>query len=184
MKPNKGLLDQLQQLDPENLGQLDQKQLDQLRENMKEQAAKCQQCEGGGQGQGQGGNGESDWLDDLLNEGQDGNPGNPGGGQPQDGGKGQGGGGTQRGPGTAPGVLGQASDDVSSGELTGLQSEDLSKSLPGDLLQLNDTEHEVDRTRIGPRAGGGVDNEGKGGDRIWKDSLLPAEKKALREFFK
>ena len=70
-KPNKELLEKLQQLDPGNLGNLNQEQLDQLRENMKKHAGQCQQCEGNGQGQGQGqGNGD-DWLDDMLNEGGD-----------------------------------------------------------------------------------------------------------------
>ncbi|MED5419796.1 MAG: hypothetical protein VYA27_13895, partial [Verrucomicrobiota bacterium] len=38
MKPNQELLNQLKKLDPGKLGQLDQEQLDQLRENMKQQA--------------------------------------------------------------------------------------------------------------------------------------------------
>lgn len=182
MKPNQGLLDQLKELDPKNLGQLNQEQLNQLRENMKEQAKKCQECEGQGQGQSGPGAGGDEWLDDLLNEG--GQP-NPGDGQgPQQDGQGAGNGGRDRGPGTAPGVLGQLSPDVNSGKLEGLESDDLSKSLPGDLLELNDGEHDVDKTKLGARAGGGVGNEGKGGDRIWKDSLLPSEKRALKEFFK
>lgn len=181
MKPNKELLDQLQQLDPQNLGQLNQEQLDQLRENMKKQAENCAQCQGGGQGQaGQGNGGGEDWLDELLNEGQngageEGAPGDPN----QQGGRG----GISRGPGTAPGVLGRLGGDVKPGDLEGLESDDLSRSLPGDLLQLADGEHDVDTSEVGVRAGGEVQSDGEGGDRIWKDSLLPAEKKALKEFF-
>ena len=81
-------------------------------------------------------------------------------------------------------MLGKISPDLKSGDLKGLESDDLSKSLPGDLLQLNDGEHDVDKTKVGPRAGGAIDGEGQGGDRIWKDSLHPAEKEALKEFFK
>ena len=81
-------------------------------------------------------------------------------------------------------MLGQISPDVNSGDLEGLESKDLSKSLPGDLLELNDGEHEVDRSKVEPRAGGNVEGESKGGARVWKDSLLPSEKSALKEFFK
>ncbi len=178
MKPNKALLDQLKELDPQNLGQLNQGQLDQLRENMKKQAQNCQDCQGNGQGQGGGGD---DWLDDLLNEGENGPQDDGGPGQE---GEGVGNGGIDRGPGTAPGVLGRIAESVTPGDLEGLESKDLSRSLPGDLLELADGEHEVDTTKVGIRAGGGLNNEGEGGDRVWKDSLLPAEKKALKEFFK
>ncbi len=186
MKPNKGLLDQLKQIDPKNLGQLDQEQLDQLRENMKQTAQNCENCKGGGKGQGQAGEGGAgeDWLDDLLEEGENGPTNEGGGGQSPPGGEGPGKGGINRGPGTAPGVLGRLGGDVESGDLEGLESEDLSKSLPGDLLELNDGEHEVDKTKLGIRAGGDIGNKGEGGDRVWKDSLLPAEKKALKQFFK
>ena len=110
-KPNKELLEKLQQLDPENLGNLNQEQLDQLRENMKKHAGQCDQCEGGGNGQGQGNGGGDDWLDDMLNEGDQ--PGQDGGQPGQDGqdGEGPGNGGINRGPGTAPGVLGRLRDE-------------------------------------------------------------------------
>ena len=174
MKPNQELLNQLKELDPGELGQLDQEQLDQLRENMKQHAENCQQCQGGsGQGGENGQGGGEDWLDDLLNEGA------------EDPGLGEGGTGERnRGPGSAPGVLGEVSPDVNSGDLEGLESKDLSKSLPGDLLELNTGEHDIDKSRIGPRAGGNVDSEARGGARVWKGSLLPSEKNALKEFFK
>ena len=186
MKPNQALLDQLQQLDPKNLGQLNQEQLDQLRENMKRHAQNCQDCQGNGAGGGQGGGaggGEEDWLEDLLNDGEDPGQGQAGGDQNQPG-EGPGSGGVNRGPGSAPGVLGQLRPETQSGDLEGLESRDLSNTLPGDLLQLADGEHDVDTTEVGIREGGAVENEGEGGDRIWKDSLLPSEKKALKEFFK
>ena len=68
--------------------------------------------------------------------------------------------------------------------MEGLKSRDLNRTLPGDLLQLMDGEHEVREDKIGIRAGGEATNEGQGGDRVWKDSLLPDEKKALKQFFK
>ena len=48
---------------------------------------------------------------------------------------------------------------------------------------LNDAEHDVDKTKRGPVDGGTSSGKGKGGDRVWKDSLLPNEKKALKKFF-
>ncbi|MDP7108179.1 MAG: hypothetical protein QGH41_13920, partial [Roseibacillus sp.] len=176
MKPNQGLLDQLKELDPENLEQLSEEQLDQLRENMKQHAKNCQQCQGGGEPGAQGQGDGDDWLNDLLNEGPE--NGGPQEKQPEAFEK------RNRGPGSAPGVLGQISPDVNSGDLEGLESTDLSKSLPGDLLELNTGKHEVDRSKVGPRAGGTVEGEAKGGARVWKDSLLPSEKSALKEFFK
>ena len=182
-QPNKELLEKLQQLDPENLGNLNQEQLDQLRENMKKHAGQCEQCAGNGQGQGQGqGQGEGDWLDDMLNEGEGQNQGQ--GNQPGQPGNGPGNGGINRGPGTAPGVLGHLRDKVETGDMKGLESRDLSRTLPGDLLDLQDGEHDIEKTEIGIREGGGVGNEGEGGDRVWKDALLPEEKKALKQFFK
>lgn len=180
MKPNKELLDKLGKLDPKNLDNLDQDQLDQLRENMRRHA---QQCEGaGGQGNGgQGQGGDKDWLDDMLDE----NPGQgDGDGQGGPGQDGLGNGGINRGPGTAPGVLGRLGGDVETGKMEGLKAEDLSRTLPGDLLEIMDGEHDVAREDIGIREGGAIEDAGKGGERIWRDSLLPEEKKALKEFFK
>ena len=185
MKPNGELLEQLKGLDPQNLGNLNQEQLDQLRENMREHAEKMGQCEGcqGGNGQGGGAGGE-DWIDDLLKQGEgQGNQDGEGNGGEQEG-EGNGRGGLQRGPGTNPNVLGNESENFDTGDLEGLESRDLDRTLPGDLLQLMDGEHEVREDKVGIRAGGGVADEGEGGDRVWKDALLPDEKKALKEFFK
>lgn len=187
MKPNKALLEQLRQLDPGNLGQLNQQQLDQLRENMRKQAGNCQQCQGqgeGGQGPGSGNGSGEDWLDDLLNQ-EEGRSGNgEGSGNQNRPGQGPGQGGVNRGPGTAPGVLGELGQDVGAGDLEGLESEDPTRSRPGDLLDLIDGEHEVDEGKVGVREGGSVSETGEGGDRVWKDALLPDEKRALKNFFK
>ena len=169
LKPNQKLLDQLKQLDPNNLGQMNPDQLQQLRENMKKAGQACKDCQGGN-GDGQG----DEWLDELLD------------GQDKDGEKeseGAGKGGVDRGPGHAPGVLGKEGDKVDIGDLTGLESKDLSRSLPGDLLQLQDGEHDVDKTPIGSRSGGAAGSTGDGGDRVWKDALDPDEQKALKKFF-
>lgn len=180
LKPNPGLLEQLQQLDPKNLGAIPPEQLQQLRENMKKAAQACKECQGGGQGEGQGGGQGDEWLDELLDgEGQ--GEGDQPGGEKE--GEGPGKGGVNRGPGHAPGVLGKEGEKIQLGDLTGIESKDLSRSLPGDLLQLQDGEHDVDKTPVGPRAGGDTGSTGDGGDRVWKDALDPEEQKALKKFF-
>lgn len=70
--------------------------------------------------------------------------------------------------------------------MEGLESRDLSNTLPGDLLELQDGEHQVDERKVAIREGGVVEDLGEGGELIWKvaPDLHPDEKKALREFFK
>ena len=195
LKPNPQLLDQLKQLDPKNLGQIPPEQLQQLRDAMKKAGQACKDCQGGGPGQGQG----EEWLDELLDgegngqgqgggkgEGQpgEGQGGGGGEGEGEDGeGEGPGKGGVSRGPGHSPGMLGAEGKKLDTGNLTGLESKDLSRSLPGDLLQLQDGEHDVDKSAVGPRAGGAAGATGDGGDRVWKDALDPDEQKALKKFF-
>ena len=69
------------------------------------------------------------------------------------------------------------------GALEGVESKDLSRAMPGDLLQLQDGEHDVDKSAVGPQAGGAAGATGAGGDRVWKDALDPEEQKALKKFF-
>jgi hypothetical protein len=174
LKPNPELLEQLQQLDPNQLGQLNQEQMQQLRENMQKAGQACKDCQGGGGGAG------DEWLDELL----DGQGNGDGEGQCDQPGDGPGGkGGTSRGPGHAPGVLGKESDSLKTGDLESLEAKDLSRSLPGDLLQLQDGEHDVDKSATGIRSGGGIESTGSGGDRVWRESLDPEEQRALKRFF-
>jgi len=184
LKPNPGLLDQLKQLDPKNLGAMNPEQLQQLKENMKKAGKACKDCQGGGDGEG-GGQGD-EWLDELMDgegNGEGGGQGKDKEGQGEKEGKGTGSGGVDQGGGHAPGVLGKEGEKIQVGDLTPLESKDLSRSLPGDLLQLQDGEHEVDKTAVGPRAGGATGATGDGGDRVWKDALDPEEQKALKKFF-
>ena len=114
-----------------------------------------------GEGEGEG--------EDREEEGEQGN--NPGKG------------GRNRGPGTAPNLLGDPHADAGKGKLEKLEADDKERALPGDLLQTHDGEHDVDKTKRGPTAGGTSESKGKGGSRVWKDELLPEEKKALKKFF-
>ncbi len=167
MKPDPALLEQMKQLDLKDLANLTPEQMQQLRENL--------QKHGEAMKGGQGGEGE-DWSDELLADGE----GEGEGDQP---GEGQGSGGVQRGPGHAGGVLGTEKDGLETGALTGIQAKDLSQATPGDLLELQDGEHDVNTSASTITSGGNTDATGKGGDRVWRDALDPAEQQALKRFF-
>jgi len=158
MKPNPELLDQLSKLDPKDLGKLTPEQMKQMKEGMEklmDSLQKCKDCQGGkGEGEGEE-NGE---------------------------GEGKGSGGIDRGPGHDPNVLRNGKDPLDVGELTGLDTEDLSRSTPGDLLQLQNSKHSADES-ASKAAAGGAAAEGKGGDRVWRDSLAPDEQRALKKYF-
>lgn len=174
MKPNKELLDQLKQLDPEQLNQLNEEQLNQLRQNMRKMAEKLkQQTEQGNPDRGDGQDGEAQGQNDGNGEGQD-----------DENGEAPGTGGSNRGPGHAPEMLGEKSDKLNMSREERLESKDLSNTLPGDLLETTDGEHDIDKTNAKTRSGGSTDNTGAGGERVWKNSLLPEEKKAIKKFFK
>jgi hypothetical protein len=167
MKPNPELLEQMRKMDLKNLGDLSPEQLQQLRENLRKHAKgmKGQEGEAG------------DWQDELLagdGEGE-GNGGKPG--------DGDGAGGVDRGPGHAPGVLGAEKDKLETGEMAALEAKDLSRAAPGDLLELQDGEHEVDRSGSVITGGGDTQATGKGGDRVWRESLDPDEQRVLKRFF-
>lgn len=180
MKPNEKLLEQLKNMDPGQLGQLSKEQMQQLQDSLKKNAEGL--CNKPGDGQG------DEWLDELMSgDGQKGQgkgegqgEGNGKDGEP--GGDGLGKGGPGPGGGSDPDVLGERSKDVDPGKNEALQAKDLSRSLPGDLLELQDGEHDVDKTPTGPKAGGTAKDTGIGGDRVWRDSLDPSEQRALKRY--
>lgn len=171
MKPNPELLEKLKQLDPNNLGQLTPEQRKQLQENLRKNAEGMKKTPGDG----------DDWSDEL-NDGDGGEDGEgEGDGEGND--KKPGKGGIQRGPGHDPNLLGREKDEVETGDLTGLESKDLSKAAPGDLLQLQEGEHDIDKSPSKISRGGDTSATGAGGDRVWKESLDPAEQRTLKRFF-
>jgi hypothetical protein len=164
MKPNPELLEQMQKLDLKNLDQLTPEQLKQLGENLKKHAKCLGKCNGEGKDQGLAdGNGEGKKADDEA--------------------EGLGKGGISRGPGHDPNLLGEEKEAVQTGETSPLETRDLSKSAPGDLLELQENEHDVDLSASRLSAGGNTDSTGTGGDRIWKESLDPDEQRVLKKFF-
>lgn len=167
MKPNPQLLEQMKQLDLKDMAKLTPEQMQQMRENLKKHAEAMKNGKGEGEG--------DDWSDELL----DGEGEGEGGGE----GEGDGAGGVGRGPGKGSGVLGLEKDGLETGKLTGLQAKDLSQATPGDLLELQDGEHDVDDSASRTSAGGDTEATGKGGDRVWRDALDPAEQRTLKRFF-
>ncbi|MFY7817592.1 MAG: hypothetical protein ACOVRB_04420 [Akkermansiaceae bacterium] len=182
MKPNPALLEQLKGMDPNQLDKLNSEQLQQLQQNLKKNA---EQLKGQGQ-QSEGGQGD-EWLDELLADGSDSSEGGKCQGQGEGEGEGDGDkpgrGGINRGPGHDPNLLGKASQELETGDMQGLKATDLSRSLPGDLLEVQDGKHDVDTSASKISGGGDVTDTGKGGDRVWRDSLDPQEQKALKKFF-
>ena len=185
MKPNPELLGQLSKLDPNDLGKLNPDQMKQLKEGMQKLKDSLEKNKDR-----QGGQGEGDWEDQLLGDGEgegegEGKGEGEGEGEGQgngEEGKGSGSGGVNRGPGHDPNVLRGGKDPLDVGELTGLNAEDLSRAIPGDLLQLQDGKHSVDES-ASKAAAGGAAAQGKGGDRVWRDSLAPEEQRALKKYF-
>ncbi len=81
-------------------------------------------------------------------------------------------------------MLGNEAEKLNLNREERLKSEDLSNTLPGDLLETTDGEHDTDKSNSKVRSGGNTDNKGAGGERVWKNSLLPEEKKAIKKLFK
>lgn len=89
----------------------------------------------------------------------------------------------RRGPGHDPNLFGKPSDAVELEQFSAIPLDQEAAILPGDVLKLEEREHEVDRSLLPASAGGAIPNSGRGGDRIWRESLDPAEQKVLKQFF-
>lgn len=182
MGTSEALEKQLSQLDPSKLKELDPAQLKKMLENLKAKSAACKNCQGGG---GAPGAGEAEQaLQDLLDGKKPGKGQGEGEGKDGDGqGEGMGRGGVNRGPGTGPLTFEKNATDFATNKLEQIESNDLSRSLPGDHLGTKDIEHQLDKTATGPADGGAAGPSG-GGDAVWRDQLLPSEQKVLQRYFK
>jgi len=162
MKPNPELLEQLRAIDPEQLAQLDKEQMRKLMEKMKEKAEALGKCLGREPGEG-----HEDAEGELAES---------------DVGDGPGRGGVDRGPGTSPDVFGEQASDTEAQKPQFLDPGDLSRSLPGDVLETTNSKHEVELTHPALRGGGKADVQG-GGASTWQESLHPREQEAVKKFF-
>lgn len=163
MKPNKELLEQLRNIDPKQLGQLDKEQIEKMMQGMKEKAEALGKCLG--RELGEAGEAHED-ADAALAVGEEG-PGK---------------GGVDRGPGTSPDVFGEQATNTEAQKPQFLDPGDLSRSLPGDVLDVTNSKHEVEMTRPPLRTGGKADVQGGGGS-TWQESLHPREQEAVKKFF-
>lgn len=181
MKPNPALLDQLKKLDPKQLGKISPEQAKQLKDSLKQHADQMKQAgqQSGDAGDGNGG----DWSDEMLADDKTGDGSeSQGASQPGDP-SGTGSGGVGEGGDHSSGVLGKESQRTEIGDITGIDSQDLSKTLPGDLLELQNGKHDVDQTQRGPIQGGDTNALGEGGERVWRHAFDPEEQRTLKKFF-
>lgn len=169
------LLKELSQIDPKNLKSMSKEQLDQLRDALKNKSGTCQNPgEGFGQNKGFLGDGQGDddaglkSLDDMATGPQKEGPGN---------------GGINRGPGTAPLTLSKEENNFGTDKIEGVKNDDFSKAQLGTTLGLQDGKHEVDKNSTGPTAAGNANNQGQGGEQVWRESLTPEEKAVLKRVF-
>ncbi len=158
------LMEELSQIDPKNLKSLNQEQLNQLRESLKNKGGTC---EGFGENKGFVGDGRGE--SEVPGEGPGQKPGN---------------GGVDRGPGTAPLTLSKEVNDFGAGKNEGIDNQDLSRAQLGSMLGLQDGKHQVDKTSTSPTAAGATSHQGQGGQQVWRESLSHEEKAVLKRVFK
>ncbi len=171
MKLDPQLLKELSQIDPKNLKSLSQEQLNQLRDSLKQKSDSMSEM-----APGKGFLGDGEGEDDQLAEGR--------GGLGEGEGEGPGNGGITRGPGTAPLTLSEEENNFGTHKTEAVVNQDMSKAQLGTLLNLQDGKHDVDKTYAGPQAAGRTENQGQGGQQVWRESLTPEEKAVLKRVFK
>lgn len=174
---NAELMETLKGLNPSQmkdaLSQLSPEQLQQLREQLKKGAQACKECQGNGQGLP--GMSDSEMLLGILREGREG-----------DGyleGEGPGKGGVSRGRGDAPMFYGDE-QDIDGGKIEGVTNTDLSRAAPGDVIGEGEVDHDDSKLPMKSQEAGAVSGTGKGGDAVWRESLMPDEKAVLKKYFK
>lgn len=169
---NQSMKEALSKIDPSKLGQmkldsLSQQQMQDLREAMKKGAAACQECTGG----------NSPGLPELTEGAGQGR------GKGSGLGTGAGNGGVSPGPGTAPLTFGKE-NQLGTRNMEGVENLDLSRVAPGELISVGETEFELDKTTTGSQQAGSVSGLGQGGDAVWRESLVPAEREVLKKFYR
>lgn len=174
IQPNPKLMEQLRQLTPEQMADLDPQQLEALRQQLEQQAQQLAQGGAGGAGDNPGEEGEEEGAGENGegNPGQEGQPGQPGRG------------GVDRGPGHDPKWAGKQRDRTAAGQLETIPPRNLSNATPGSLLGLQSSDHPETQSPTTPPVSSGSDfATGSGGNRVWEMPLDPAEQRAVKRFF-
>ena len=97
----------------------------------------------------------------------------------------RGNGGVSRGRGDAPLEFEKRESNAGGGELQAVQNSDYSRAALGDKLGVQVGEHTVDRAAGNdPVSAGALTGAAQGGDAVWVNKLTPAEREALKEFYK
>jgi hypothetical protein len=172
LEPNAALREQLEKLDPEQLGQLNRMQLDEMLDGLRQAADALREQRQAGKEPGEGEEGEDGEGDGDGNGEGDGQPGDPRNGR----------GGPARGPGEGGNPLGEQGQEIKPAKPQPLKTRDFSQARPGDLLELKNQEHDVEEVSPGQQAGGKTESRG-GGGAAWQDSLHPREQEALKRIF-
>lgn len=155
------LLDQLKLAEVMGAGQLSPAELQQLLENLQKASAVCGKCNGNGTN-------TCGKAAALL-------------GSVSSAGKG----GVTRGPGHVPLDLSHNSAGVEAGKSAALSSPDLSRAALGERIGESSSRPETDPSAFpGASSQGGEGVQGRGGEAVWRASLVPEEKNTLRAFFK
>ena len=159
MKPNEKLMKKLADAAKQGMEGMSEEERNEMQERLKELADKLGENPGEGEGEGDG-----------QDEG-DGQGRGPGEGEPL------------RGPGVGGDLFGAESPNLDLEKFEHLKGKDDKEPEPGDLLNLEEIEHDPDQLKKGPTTSGAAKSEGLGGDRVWKDALDPDEQKSLKSFF-
>ena len=75
-------------------------------------------------------------------------------------------------------------EDLKTNNIESVKGRDYSHAAPGDLLATGEAEHDLDKSKVGPRKAGAVESLGQGGEAIWRESLMPAEKSVLKRLYR
>jgi hypothetical protein len=151
------LLKKLSNVDPSNLRQLTQAEMEQLMKALQEGSGACKKCSGSGTNLCSAAALAEVWCQ----------------------------GGISRGPGEAPMLLKEDESHVGSTRMEGISNPDFGRAALGDTLAVGQGEHEIDEAQYqGPQRAGTIRAAGEGGETVWRDTLAPDEQEVLKRYFK
>jgi hypothetical protein len=85
----------------------------------------------------------------------------------------------------APLMFNLNASNAGDGEMQGLSAEALKRFALGDKLGMSSGAHDIDPTKAaGPTSAGAAATPASGGEAVWVNRLTPAERAALKKFFK
>jgi hypothetical protein len=159
---NNDLLKEMQNVDLKNLKKLDPKKLEELKKRLKECQGACKECVGEGMNE--------EMMMQMQVQLQAMKAGR---------------GGINRGPGEAPMWLEDNPAHSLSKRHEKVNNENLENLSIGENIGQSTGEHDIDKNSYKEKMkSGSSKNKGKGGETVWRDNFLPAEKKILEKYFR